>query len=183
MKKTIRNIATGLVGIVGGFVGSASAETGRVDTLNKIDLPYANQIHVMGHFPGAAEGNDVNDSPYTALFNPSGISSKIISKVLGHLYGELDVDVRTNDSTSSVQYELSLISQTGNPINFTTSNELRLTIDPTNNGWDFGEDPMTFERDNGQRYGVGVLTNGGTTVGVIPYPDVGPIAYCFFHNS
>jgi len=169
--KTPKNL--GLVGKVllgvGSLVGSTEAQTGRLDIDNHIDLPYTNQTHKTVHYHGASEGYDSYDQIYGPMFNPSGISSKIVSIIPGH---EFQSDVRPEESTTPVNLELSLISQNGQPITINSSNELRCVINPLNNGWNFGTKPITLELDNGQRYNVRTLTNNGTTTGIITLPDL-----------
>lgn len=129
----------------GGLVGCVSGQTvGRLDITNNItDNYYTSGEHKTLHKSGASEGLDGFDREYNPLFNPSGISSKIVSKVPE----ELQTDYRPVDN-NSVDSDLSLISETGDPITISSGNELICEIDPTNKAYDFGTKPITlWERD------------------------------------
>lgn len=179
----MKNGKLGLVGKIAcgiaSLVGSASkvdAQTGKLSIDNHIDAPYTNQTHMTLHRSGALEGIDSYDSPYTALFNPSGIAAKIISKVEAQ---ELDIDQRPENSTSNVNLELSLISSNGQPITINSTNELRCNLPLAGMGYDFGTKPITIQQydpDNTSRkyplYDVRRLIALGSGTGIIPLPQL-----------
>lgn len=118
---------------------------GILEIVNSIDPPYTNHGVRLGHWPEASEGINDFDHIYGAMYNPSGVASKIVSKVDGK---ELDVDSRPENSTSMIYLELSLILQRGGTIKTSSSNELRLSM-PLE-GYNFGTKTITLQQYNPQ---------------------------------
>jgi len=77
---------------------------------------------------------------------PSGVKAKIVSKVQNN---EVVTDKRPEGSTSVVNLELSLHSQSGSPITLTSTNELRVEfVSETGLGIfnDFGSQPIIIQQ-------------------------------------
>lgn len=161
--------------------GVVKASTGVLETRNYVnDSRFVKQDHSIVHVEGATEGYDDGlDSIYYPMFTPDGLATKIVSIVE---LNELDIDMRPVDSNSVMDLELSLISESGNPISVSNlENELRFVIDPKNGGiYDFGTKPITYWEQDGNDPNVyylianvrkEILRNGGD-VGVIPLPNL-----------
>jgi hypothetical protein len=84
---------------------------------------------------------DYWDSIYFGMFSPDGIKAKIVSIVEEK---ELEADFRPEDSTSSINLELSLHSQSGGPITLNSTNELWCYLPLVGSGYDFGKKPITL---------------------------------------
>ena len=87
------------------------SSAGKLRVTNRISS-YSGASGSVIHWQGASESLDDYDGRYYAMFTPSGITGKIVSTVEGT---ELDADSRPIDSMSSVELELSLVSQSGGP--------------------------------------------------------------------
>jgi len=152
------------------LIGTTSATPGVLEIVNTVDPPYSSSLCNVAHRPGASEGYDTYDSLYYPMFNPSGISGKIVSTIPGY---ELDIDHRPEESLSRVDLELSLISASGYPITIASANGLSMSMPLAQGyGYDFGTKPITLRLDNGQRYDVRVLTANGTQTAVVLLADL-----------
>ena len=147
----------------------STSAAGKLEIVNKISDEYTNGVYRVIHYPEGIVGVNDLDLRYYAMFDPSGITAKIVSNVDGT---ELDVDSRPLDSMSSVEIELSLVSQSGNPISISSSNELRLSMPLAESyGYDFGDKEITLTVNNVD-YDVKQLISDGGGVGIISLPDL-----------
>ena len=140
-----RVLASGII-FFGSLVGGVKA-SGQLNILNDLNNgSYLNCSHLLNYRPGAQEGYDSHDDEYNPLWWAYTEKSKIVSKVGDY---ELETDARPQDSNTPVNLELSLHSQSGDPIIVSDlKNELICNIDPGNNGYDFGTKPITlWEQD------------------------------------
>ncbi len=162
----------------GGGVTETSGESddikGSLEIDNLINRGYTSSSLGFAHYPGASEGTDDYDSRYYAMFDPSGIASKIISKVESY---ELDADVRPVESKTEVYLELSLVSQSGKNLKINSPNELRVSM-PLE-GYDFGSQTLTFQQYNPDdpsesypEYDIKKLIEDGNGAGTIKLPDL-----------
>ena len=162
------------------------ASTGKINVYNRIDLPYTNCRCLVFHYPGAIEGYEGPygfDGNYWPMFNPSGIASKLVSKVDGI---ELETDARPVDSTSTISLPLSLISQSGDPVTISSENWLNVGLESIDGTGPF-ENEDVFITINGQTYNIretsiinlprleGTYTSGGVyntaTVSFVPQAE------------
>jgi len=144
------------------------SSAGKLEIINRV-YSYSSASSLILHWQGASEGLDNYDGRYYAMFTPSGISAKIVSKVQGT---ELDADVRPLNSTSSITLELSLISQSGNPITTSTANELRLKFLPIEDTvYDFDGKEITLTVNNVD-YDVREVISDGNGTGIISLPNL-----------
>jgi len=110
------------------------------------DSEFGKGYHTTFHWFGGTDGFDYYDSHYSTLFSPSGKKTKIISRITGY---ELRVDTRAINSLSTIYLELSLHSQSGGALSVSNvTNELRLSIDPNNKGWNFANKTLTLQQYN-----------------------------------
>ena len=144
------NATTGGGGTTPAAGTSAEAEevtygTGKLEIINWIsDYEFGKGYHASFHWSGGTDGLDYYDAYYSTFFSPSGKATKIISNITGY---ELRVDTRSLTSTSTVYLELSLHTQSGSSVTFSNvTNELRLSIDPNNKGWDFASKTLTIQQ-------------------------------------
>lgn len=131
------------------------ASSGRLDIINSIESPYTSQdakiIHKLGVSEGVSEDYDIKkDRIYGAMFNPSGISAKIVSIIPGY---ELMWDLRPEDSTTPVNLELAIHKEganRGDPVTIDSENELwfSLPIAGAPYFYDFGKEPITLWERN-----------------------------------
>jgi len=118
--------------------------TGKLSIKNEISAPYDTQYYSFIHRSNADEGLNSKDVNYTALFNPLGIKSKIISRIPDY---ELEVDSRPLYSPSTLYPELSLHSQDGSDIVVNgVENELRLSFPKVE--WEFGSQNIFIQQYN-----------------------------------
>ena len=136
----------------GGGGGSAGAEeveygSGKLRIVNWLsDSELGKGYHTTFHQSGGTDELDYYDAYYSAFFSPSGKSTKIISRITDY---ELRVDTRGVDSTSTIYLELSFHTQSGGSVTLTdVANELRLSIDPNNKGWNFANKTLTIQQYN-----------------------------------
>lgn len=161
----------------GGGTETSSEEVvsspGILEIINRIDAPYTNHGVRIGHWEGASEDINDYDHIYGAMFNPSNVASKIISNVSET---ELDVDSRPLDSSTTFYFELSLVSQSGNPITISSSNELRLSL-PLEE-YEFEDKTLTIQRydpegiENYKSYDVKSLISKGRGTGKVILSDL-----------
>jgi len=119
--------------------------TGALSIINKVPSLGTMSFAIV-HRSEGLEGYDSKDSIYYAMFDPDGKSSKIISNITGY---ELDLDARPLNSLSTIYLELSLHSQSGGALSVSNvTNELRLSIDPNNKGWNFANKTLTLQQYN-----------------------------------
>ncbi|GEM_PF-3496235 len=154
--------------------GENSDVKGSLEIDNLISRSYTSSNLGLAHYAGASEGTDYYDSKYYAMFDPSGIASKIISKVEGY---ELDADVRPAESKTEVYLELCLVSQSGKDIKINSPNELRISL-PLE-GYDFGSQTLIIQQYNPDNpsesypeYDIKKLIEEGSGVGTIKLPDL-----------
>ncbi|OGJ16821.1 hypothetical protein A3K73_08670 [Candidatus Pacearchaeota archaeon RBG_13_36_9] len=175
----------GVSGDVGGVSGGGGEDAGIISAQsedvkgsleidNLISRGYTSSSLGLAHYPGASEGTDSYDSRYYAMFDPSGIASKIISKVESY---ELDADIRPAESTTEVYLELSLVSQSGRDITINSPNELRLSM-PLE-GYNFGSQTLTLQQYNPENtsesypeYDIRKLIEEENGAGTIKLPDL-----------
>jgi hypothetical protein len=86
------------------------------------------------HKQDSLEGYDEKDSTFYAMYNPSGITSKIVSIVEDK---ELESDSRPLDSKTTFYLELSLVRASGQPITINSYNRLRFTLPLSTKGYNF----------------------------------------------
>ena len=119
------NVSLGGAGAYGGSSQHIiTSALGKLEIINKIDAPYTSHACNIVHMDGATEGIDDDDHVYGAMFNPSNIAAKVISKVGST---ELDVDLRPLNSGATINLELSLVSSSGDPVSIESENELILS--------------------------------------------------------
>ena len=132
-----------------------SATRGKLDIGNKI-YTNSSQALVFNHTvkPRVSDGYDSWDHIYDAMFDPSGISSKIVSIVQEEdEEKELDIDKRPEESIMPANLELSIHRQSanrGDPVTISSENELwcALSLAGSPYFYDFGNKPITFwEKD------------------------------------
>jgi len=154
MKKTLENILNFVkdkvkIGVIFGslvFGGAVYGNTGKLEIINSIGNPYGSQSHATVHRIEATEGyDDIYDHEYGFMSGPTDVFSKIISKIPGY---ELDVDSRPLDSNTSINLELSLHSENGQPISITSGNELICNLPLEYLGYDFGSKPITLQQQD-----------------------------------
>jgi len=124
------------------------AVTGRLDMeVNINNLSYVNNTYKFLHKDTTTDGFDSGeDNVYGTIFSPFPIASKAISRIPGY---ELMTDKRHPDSNTPIDLELSIHSESGDPISVNSSNNyLEFTIDPTSQGWNFGNKPITYWEPN-----------------------------------
>lgn len=116
---------------------------GSLEINNIINRNYTSSNLGLAHYPGANESFDKYDSRYYAMFDPSGIASKIISK---NTDLELDADIRPPESNSDFYIELSLVSQSKGDIKIKSFNLLRISL-PLE-GYDFKDKNLILQQYN-----------------------------------
>ena len=173
-----KNAKMGLVGFALAspfvFVNKAKASQGEIVLEYRIGVPYTDSNWELVHHPGAEEGLDKYDSNYYAMFDSSGIASKIISRVGEN---ELDNDARPDTSKTEFLIELSLVSQSGGDVSISSPNELRVLM-PLE-GYTFGSQKLVLQQydpDDPSEiiadYDVRELIEEGEGVGIIKLPDI-----------
>ncbi|HSV99270.1 MAG TPA: hypothetical protein VLI39_03795, partial [Sedimentisphaerales bacterium] len=95
------------------MVNKAEGSQGWILVDYMIDIPYTNCNWSLNHYSGAEEGIDEHDAFRFTMFNPSGIAAEITSIVGGQ---KLGIDQRPLNSTSSVSFSYTVISQDGGDI-------------------------------------------------------------------
>ena len=151
-----------------------ASERGYLETQNYIGPSNTSGLHKTVHWEGNSEELDSYDVIYDPLFNPSGISSKIVSIIPGY---ELMRDERPL-SNIFVDLELSLNSKNGKPITVSNlENELKFEIDPEGTVGNFGTKPITLQQYDPcdpnacyPEYDVRKVIN--LDGGIIPLPDL-----------
>jgi len=114
VKKARKNILTTAAAVALPFMfnTNAYASTGMLEIDNKIDSPYTNSRILIWHGTDddISEGLDKYDSHYIPMYNPSGVASQIYTMVEDTA---IDIDVRPENSTSSVPFDLGLAFESG----------------------------------------------------------------------
>jgi hypothetical protein len=167
-------------GLGGGGGGTTFSETpgvqeasGSLEIGNIISRDYTSSNLGIVHYSEAQENIDKYDSKYYAMFDSSGIASKIVSKV-GE--DELDNDARPTESRTDYLMELSLVSQSGNLITISSPNELRVSM-PLEE-YSFGSQKLTLQQYDPESsetiadYDVREIIEQGGGTGVISLPDL-----------
>ncbi len=147
---------------------------GALEIDNVISRDYTSSNLGLVHYSEAEEGLDKYDSNYYAMFDSSGIASKIISRVGEN---ELDNDARPDTSKTEFLIELSLVSQSGGDVSISSPNELRVLM-PLE-GYTFGSQKLVLQQydpDDPSEiiadYDVRELIEEGEGVGIIKLPDI-----------
>lgn len=178
--KNLKNYVLARIFILGGFLNyvtgieSVNASQGVIQSQVVPSITgVAKTTHNLEHSTSvyANELLDVLDIPWKSTPKPM---SPTWIEVASNPYEELlSKDVRPVNSTTSCLQTLSVVTSDGEPYTFNNvSNELRLTIDPGNNGKNFSGEPITVQLDNGQRYAVTNINSGSTPDLVIPLPNL-----------
>ncbi len=119
----------------------ADLSAGKLEIINKIDPPYTEHSCDIFQWDGALETVEDYDHIYGAMFNPSNIASKVISKAGS---SELDVDSRPLGTTSTIYLELALVSQSGAAVEINSENQLILDFPLA--GYTFGSETITIQQ-------------------------------------
>jgi len=144
------NITLAALGLSFIINNNLSATKGKLDIFNKI-YTNSSQGLVINHTvkEGVSDDYDSWDHIYDAMFDPSGISSKIVSLVQGEDgEKELNIDRRPEESIAQANLELSLHSQFGNPITISSLNELWCSLPLAGSPYfyDFGNKPIALKQ-------------------------------------
>lgn len=151
MKKALKYLAP-VIFAIGSLISNAQATTGRLDITNYLGSGNTSETHKTLHWLGALEGKDSVDQVNTHIFGP-GINAEIYSVIPGY---NLSGDARPEESLTPVNLELSLVSESNNPITVSNlENKLKVDIVP-NFGTkkitpldNFGNKPITlWEKDD-----------------------------------
>jgi hypothetical protein len=183
-------IAFGLPFIVSNNVYSSA---GRLDIGSGIyyDDYSGDRVKII-HKIGALEGYGLyDDDLYFPMFSPSGIKAKIVSILEEETEKkEVGIDRRPENSTSSINLELSLHSQSGDPVTITinSTNELwcNLPIAGPPYFYDFGKKPITLWKrsiidpnsnpNDPNNYTLSFMADVRESIsknsGVVPLPDL-----------
>jgi hypothetical protein len=125
----------------GSDVGVSSPGILRV--VNAITPYHTSSAYKLIHWDGSSENVDSLDKTYFAMPNPSGITTKIISKIDST---ELYADFRPLNSKSTAYLELSIISSSGGSKALESINELRLELPRVSEGYDFENKTLTIQQ-------------------------------------
>jgi hypothetical protein len=164
--------------------GVANASNGALSTYNYVGDSFDTIAHDLVHRPEGAELLDSKDKKFDSNAIPHIYDSfsKVITRVESHPYPELRYDARGTDSNSVAEYELSLISRTGDTSDWVNkSNYLTFALPlAQSNNYDFGNEPLTLQitQMNGDPNMVGKVydlrkeISYGNGTGVITLPDL-----------
>lgn len=171
--RTLRNLVLGTA-LVGSLVGGGNldaAVTGRLDIINYTYNDYTSGLEKNLQKDGTSLGKDSDDRIYSPIFNSSGIISKIVSTIPGY---ELQSDYRPFSNNTPTYLKTSLHSQNGYSIIVSNlKNDIILNLDPNNQGYTFGSQPIYLMKTDtagnafGNLYNVKNLTNNPSKTGTI----------------
>jgi len=173
----VGRVFLGGLALLGGAKLVNGAVTGRLDMeVNINNLNYVNNTWKFLHKDTTTDGFDSGeDNTYGTIFFPFSTASKAISKIPGY---ELMTDKRHPDSNTPIDLELSLHSESGDPIYVNSSNNyLEFILDPTERDWEFGNKPITYwEQDENDPSIFYLIANVRKEIlqnnGVIPLPNL-----------